>query len=90
MHVNLHAGNEAVTFDSSLFWDYWNLQTFWTWARAIYATPLPLRPFFLQVDCQVLTMPSYLHASLESLLEIFPLPKGLSDALSNAWTVPGT
>ena len=60
---------------------------FWNWARAIYAAPLPLRPFVLTVDCQVLTMPSYLHASLGALLESSPLPEGLANSLSNAWNL---
>ena len=34
-------------------------------------------------------MPSYPHANLKALLESSPLSEGLSNALSNAWTVPG-
>ena len=42
-----------------------------------------------QLISESFTMPSYLLASLEALLESSPLPEGLANALSNAWNVPG-
>ena len=53
----------------------------------------PLRSHFSlspnQLIAKSFAMPSYLHASLEVLLEISPLTEGLANALSNAWTVLG-
>ena len=53
----------------------------------------PLRSHFSlspnQLIAKSFAMPSYLHASLEVLLEISPLTEGLANALSNAWTVSG-
>ena len=89
MHGNLHAGYEAVTFYLSLFWGHRNMQTFWTWGCAMYAAPFPLCPSVLQVDFQVIPMSSYPQTSLEALLESSPLPYGIANSISNAWTVPG-
>ena len=62
---------------------------FWTWARILYAAPLPLRPFPLPVDCREFhdaVVPA--RESRNFIVDISPT-RGLNNVLSNAWTVPG-